>query len=498
MSQSPRINLTLHPRQGEAFESDATEILYGGAAGGGKSHFMRVAAVAWCAMVPGIQVYLFRRIQDDLIKNHVEGPKGFRVMLAPMIASGGAQVLEEEIRFQNGSKIFLCHCKDEKHRFKYLGAEIHVLLIDELTTFSEVIYRFLRNRVRAVGLPPQAKSCGFEFPRIVCSSNPGNIGHLWVKRAFVDGVPGEIRQMPPSEGGMRRQFIPAKLEDNPSMLEDDPGYSDRLSGLGNDALVKAMRDGDWDVIEGAFFDCWATEQHVLRPVELPDWWLRFRSADWGSAKPFSVGWWAVAGEDWQHPDGAWIPRGAMIRYREWYGMVPGEPNVGLKMTAGEVGKGIVKREVGDTIGFGVIDPAAFAQDGGPSIAERMWQAGAKFGRADNKRVARSGALGGWDMLRARLVGEDFGEPMGHRPLLYVFSTCVDTIRTLPALQHDENRAEDVDTDQEDHAPDEIRYACMARPWQAKKPSSEKPIVGMQGASMNRLWKDASRQKQQRV
>ncbi|WP_339548740.1 hypothetical protein, partial [Pseudomonas sp. RA_35y_Pfl2_P32] len=147
------------------------------------------------------------------------------------------------------------------------------------------MYRFLRNRVRMVGITLPADCVG-KFPRILCGSNPGNSGHLWVKTTFITGtMPLVIRKMPPSEGGMRRQFIPARLEDNPSMAKDDPSYMDRLSGLGSASLVKAMRDGDWDVVDGAFFDEWSNHQHVLTPFAVPRHWLRFRSGDWGSFSP---------------------------------------------------------------------------------------------------------------------------------------------------------------------------------------------------------------------
>lgn len=419
---------------------------------------MRVAAVLWCAAIAGLQVYLFRRIRDDLIKNHMEGPKGFRAMLAGWVNQGWCTIVEDEIRFWNGSKIYLCHCKDEKDIYKYQGAEIHVLLIDELTHFTEKMYRFLRNRVRMAGISLGAYLG--KFPRILCGANPGNIGHLWVKATFVEPRPEmEIYRTPPREGGMLRQYIPARLEDNPSIGEDDPDYENRLEGLGSQALVQAMRWGDWNVIEGAFFDCWDTKKHVIRPFEVPKDWLRFRSCDWGSAKPFSVGWWAVVGDDHQVQLGGGVegsetrilPRGAIVRYREWYGA--SAPNVGLKLTADEVAKGIKEREAGDTIKYGVLDPAAFAVDGGPSIGERMAMEKVYFSRADNKRVSQKGAIGGWDQMRARLVGDGDG-----RPMLYVFSTCTDFIRTVPALQHDPDRPEDVDTDGEDHAGDEARYA----------------------------------------
>ena len=192
----------------------------------------------------------------------------------------------------------------------------------------------------------------------------------------------------------------------------------------------------------------------------------FRSADWGFAKPFSIGWWAIASDD--HGP---IPRGAIVRYREWYGS-NGTPNVGLRLTAEDVAAGIKEREEGEAIAYGVIDPAAFAEDGGPSIAERMSREPNRihWRPADNKRVGRSGAIGGWDMMRARIGGQD------GTPRLFVFDTCRDFIRTVPVLQHDPDRAEDLDTDAEDHAADEARYACMSRPWtpEPKTPETKRP------------------------
>ncbi|WP_313607329.1 terminase large subunit domain-containing protein [Rhizobium sp.] len=372
------LDFSLHPKQMAALESKATEILYGGAAGGGKSHLMRIAAILWCAAIPGLQVYLFRRIRDDLVKNHVEGPNGFRAMLAGWVECKFVEIVEDEIRFWNGSKIYLCHCKDEKDRFKYQGAEIHVLLIDELTHFTDVIYRFLRNRVRMVGIKLPEAYRG-KFPRIVCGANPGGIGHQFVKTTFIDGVrPMQAYFTAKSEGGMLRQYIPARLEDNPSMASSDPGYEARLHGLGSDALVRAMRYGDWDIVEGAFFDNFRKDLHVIKPFPIPKDWLRFRAGDWGSAKPFSFGWYAVATEPYLAASGVLIPRGAMIRYREWYGIqhdAEGRymPNKGVKMTAEAVGAQVRVRDGADAIKYGVLDPAAFSQDGGPSIAERMMQ-----------------------------------------------------------------------------------------------------------------------------
>ena len=159
----------------------------------------------------------------------------------------------------------------------------------------------------------------------------------------------------------------------------------------------------------------------------------------------------------------WLPRGCLVRYREWYGMQPGQPNVGLKLHAEKVGQGLWEREAGDPRpAYGVLDPSAFKEDGGPSIASRITVGSGNrihFRRADNARVPQRGAMGGWDQLRARLVGDAEG-----RPMIVCFETCLDSIRTIPALQHDSARPEDLDTDMEDHAGDDWRYGCMSRPW----------------------------------
>jgi hypothetical protein len=495
---APVFDVKFTAKQSRALKSEATEILYGGAAGGGKSYFMRALAIILCGLIPGLNVYLFRRIREDLIKNHIEGTGGFPVMLAPMVISGHVKIVDDEIRFWNGSKIFLCHCKDEKDRFKYLGAEIHVLLVDEATMFTEVIYRFLRGRLRAPGLNfPQWAIDFFQakfgvhlpakIPLALLGSNPGNIGHQWVKSFFINNAqPFQVRRMSKAEGGMLRQYIPARLEDNPHVDTED--YEGKLSGLGSKELVRAMRMGDWTIVAGAFLDNIREEKHKLPGFIPPAHWTRFRSMDWGSAKPFSVGWWVISEAEWvKFRDGSerMLPRGALVRYREWYGVKKDEdgqakPDVGLRMSAEAVGRGILERERGEKIDeqLSVADPSLWKEDGGPSNAERMLKCdpkqpdayvGPRFRPADNSRPP------GWQQLYARLEWEevDDGEPM-----LYVTEDCEDWWRTVPALQHDETRMEDVNSKMEDHAGDDTRYACMARPVsrvrKPKQPSGPKP------------------------
>ena len=302
------------------------------------------------------------------------------------------------------------------------------------------------------------------------TGNPGGPGHQWVKARYIDPAPLGNQVIHDPVTGLDRIFIPSKVDNNPFI--DAESYKQRLRSSGSKELVQAWLDGDWCVTLGAFFDCWSTARHVVRPFTIPKEWLRFRAMDWGSAHPFCVQWWAVVSDD-GHYSGKFLPRGCLVLYREWYGMKPGEPNVGIKMNADEVGRGIRKREEGEEIAYGVLDPSAFAQDGGPSMAERMGtgsQGKVWFRKADNARVHKRGgwANGGWDVMRWRMEGNDDGHPM-----MVVFSTAVDFIRTVPFLQHDPDRPEDVLSDSEDHSGDCARYACMSRPW-AKDKEEKKP------------------------
>jgi hypothetical protein len=315
-------------------------------------------------------------------------------------------------------------------------------------------------------------AAGVQNKRIRSSANPGGVGHHWVKEYFVDPNPMGMELI---DG--KRMFIPSKLTDNHILMANDPEYEDTLRELGSPELVRAWLDGDWSVITGAYYPEFKIDTHVLEPFSLPDHLLRFRSCDWGSAKPFSVGWWAVS-DGIEHPiTGQWLAPGALIRYREWYGAKG--PNKGLYMTGNQVGRGIVERERNDPkLTYGVIDPSAYKADGGPSIAERMASEKCLFRRADNQRIA------GWDQLRDRLVGDiDTG------PMIYCFNTCKDSIRTIPALQHDEDNPEDVNTDSEDHAGDDWRYACMSRPYKRGRAKKDAPAKTLATATLEDLYED---------
>jgi hypothetical protein len=300
------------------------------------------------------------------------------------------------------------------------------------------------------GVPPGFRATG----------NPGGPGHQWVKSRYIDPAPGGNKVIVDPDTGLKRIYIPSRVTDNAYLGAD---YIQRLKASGSEALVRAWLDGDWTVIEGAFFPEFTFERHVLRPFPVPADWMRFQSIDWGSASPFSVGWWAVASDAYSVDDHL-LPRGAIVRYREWYGA--SKPNVGLKMTGAEVTAGILHRERNDPrLAYRVLDPACWNVNSGPSIAEEMARAGLyALRKAENKRTAEHGHMSGWDQLRNRLIGDADGNPT-----IFFFDTCAALIRTLPALQHDADKPEDVDSESEDHACDECRYACMSRPF-ARSPS----------------------------
>jgi hypothetical protein len=325
--------------------------------------------------------------------------------------------------------------------------------------------------------------------RIRSAGNPGGPGHLWVKSYFIDPAPTGRELITDPETEIERIFIPSRLIDNAILVANDPTYDKRLLAMGGH-MARALRDGDWNIIEGAFFDRWNMERNVCRPFKVPAHWTRFRAYDHGTAKPFSVGWWAIASEGFVAVTPGHqrlvIPRGAIVRYREWYGST-GEPDVGLKLTAEQIADGIVQREKGDKLAYGVADPAIFSNHGGPSIAERMFKRGVNQRRADNKRVPKKGAMSGWDQMRSRIDGDDAG------PQLVVFSTCHDFLRTVPVMQHDADNAEDIDTKMEDHVADEARYACMSRPYvrsDAKpKPKAPRQMTSVTFAEMLKHHRD---------
>lgn len=428
-----------------------SEVFFGGARGGGKTDgVLGKWAIKEKRYGAAFNAIMFRRTtvsSEDAIdrSKQIYGPLG-------------GKFNESKLRWQmpNGGRVAFAYLDSAKDAQEYQGRNLTDAWIEEAGQYpnSDPIDRLFGVLRSAAGVPVQ----------MILTANPGGAGQHWLAERYglipFPAGPRVVSRALPNGSVHKAAVIPSRITDNRVLLDSDPEYLNRLQLVGSAALVRAWLDGDWSAVEGAFFDCWDGRKHVVEPFPIPVDWLRFRSFDWGSASPFSLGWWAVAGDN----HGA-IRRGALVRYREWYGA--SGPNKGLKLTTEEVAASIKSREADDKIAYSVADPSIFAEDGGPSRAEIFSRHGVHFSPADNKRVAGAGAMGGWDEMRQRLKGQD-GVPM-----IYTFSTCRDSIRTIPVLPHDPDRAEDVDTDAEDHAADEWRYACMSRPW---VPATDRPQV----------------------
>ena len=390
----------------------------------------------------------------------------------------GAQYNEQAKmwRFPNGARLRFAYLERDADADAYQGHSYTRVYVEEIGTFpsEKPILKLMATLRSGHGVPVGFRATG----------NPGGPGHNWVKARYITPAPGGWRIISDKYSGLERIYIPSRVSDNAYLGQD---YVKRLRASGSETLVRAWLEGDWDAIEGAFFDCWSPRM-VVKPFPIPANWVLFRSGDWGSYSPFSFGWWAVVQDDYKHGSQL-LPRGALVRYREWYGSTEHDGK-GIKLTADEVGLGIVERELTDTkVAYGVIDPSTFKVDGGPSIGERINRKLvdaklASFRAADNTRVSmkdgknKRGPMNGWDQMRARMIGT------GGTPMIYVFNTCVDSIRTIPVLQHDPVRAEDLDTESEDHAADDWRYACSSRPWTRFVKEPEKPLDAYQPASHN--------------
>lgn len=452
------LNISLHPQQGRAFLTDAQEILYGGAAGGGKSHLIRASLLAFCGSVPGFQGFLFRRNYADLLANHMNGPGSFPELLAAAVRRGHCEILSKEIRFSNGSQIALRHVNLRKDLAKYQGLEIHAAGFDELTHFTEEMYRYIRGRCRLGGLRLPA-GLHWKFPRLLSGSNPGGVGHHWVKKTFVDNGPYKVHRASKAEGGMERVFIPARLEDNPTLLTNDPDYIDRLEGLGDPMLVRAMKTGDWNVVAGSYFgDVWREELHTCRPFAIPKGWPIWRGMDDGFAAPAAIYWFT------QDPDLKTVYVIAEV-YREKL-----HPDAIAEIVK-RVDAGIqILDEYGDVEQnaeriTGIIDSAAFAETGQQSSGGQKVDSRGKQMNAHglNWRPCAKPTNGRIQAAQNfhRLLGPNPRDP-AKRPGIIFFKTCREAIRTIPTLARDPDNIEDVNTEGEDHAYDAIRYGLQFR------------------------------------
>lgn len=445
---------TPQPKQIEFMRRPEYEALYGGAAGGGKSDCILIEALRQ-VHIPHYRCLILRKTYPQLS----ELIDRSRDLYIPAFPKARYNESAHCWKFPSGAKIFFGSMQHTKDRTNYQGKRYDLIIFDELThfTWDEYSYMFSRNRPSGPGTRVYMRA----------TTNPGGIGHSWVKERFITRALPLTRiweefQVKGPDGQMikkkrSRVFVPASVFDNQRLLENDPNYIANLAMLPQ-AERDALLYGDWDSFSGQVFSEWKnipeaydTQKftHVINPFDIPASWKIYRGFDFGYAKPFSVGWYALDHE------------GRLYRIREWYGCTD-TPNTGLKLTPQEIAQGIKDIENADPNikgrkVIGIADPSIYDKSRGESVGEMMEKCGVYFSPADHTRLA------GKMQFHYRLAFDDIGMPM-----FYVFKTCKQFIRTIPALVYDDAKVEDIDTDMEDHIYDECRYVFMEHPLNPRR------------------------------
>lgn len=501
------LNLELWPKQVDAFLSEATEQLVGGATRGGKSHYIRVASSVWCLAIPQLQVTLIRKKYQDILDNHVYGQNGYKDILRSLVEIGYAKVTQDYVTFGNGSRIVFKHCQDERQFETAQGIASNVLIIDEATQISERLIRTFRawctmtEEMKAT-LPEQFKG---KFPRIIYTANPIGPSLPYFRRNFVKARPqSSIEYIE----GFKRQFIPIFVRDNPS--EDPVATKGRVEGMHGKAMARALLEGDWDAPLGEFYPEWDEDRHVIPDFVPPAHWYRYRGFDWGSADPFCCYWAAVSdgemfdAETWGFKDGAyvkstkrfWFPRGSRIIYREWYGCREEDPSKGLGLRNADIARGIVERSPApeERTLVTLTDSYPFpdrGEEGGQTIAKTFADNGCPLTLGDTSRIT------GWAAMRDALIGKQMDLNIETRyPMLYIQEQCKFARDYIPALPRHPNEAkkhEDAaESGEATHACDVIRLICMALAPAKDKPTPdvEKVLAHIASATKGPTFEDA--------
>ncbi|MBQ5794801.1 MAG: phage terminase large subunit [Kiritimatiellae bacterium] len=469
MQKPNRKKLVLQPpsEKQALFLSDRHKhVAFGGARGGGKSWAVRNKAIRLCLRFKGIKVLIVRRTYPELTHNHIDP------LLTELHGIAKYNRAEKKFTFINGSTIQFGYCNHDSDVDRYQGAEYDVIFLDEATQLHEAWIQKIIPTVRGVNGFPK---------RVYYTCNPGGPSHGYFKRLFID------KKYKPGENPDEYSFIQSLVTDNKALLKAQPDYVKQLEAL-PPKLKDAWLYGRWDIFEGQFFeefretpDPFLCEKagitpeeartqhrftHVIEPFDISRGqyrsWNIMRSYDFGYNKPFSVGYWAID------------PDGVLYRIAELYGCT-GTPNEGVKQSPDEQFRRMADFEAGHPYLKGrkiidsVADPSIWEKSRGESIAETAMKYGIYFTPGDNRRIP------GWMQVHYRLRFDENGYAR-----MYVFDTCEAFIRTMPLMMYSETNPEDLDTDLEDHCPDEVRYMCMSRPIAAAaEPAAEtlrKPVM----------------------
>jgi hypothetical protein len=417
------------------------EVLYGGAAGGGKSYAMLADPLRYMSH-PHFSGLLLRHTTEELRELIWKSQEMY-----PKIYPG-IKWSERKMQWQHpsGARLWMSYLDRDEDVLRYQGLAFSWIGFDELTQWhTPFAWNYMRSRLRtpASDLPIYMRA----------TTNPGGPGHAWVKKMFIDpSQPGKAFWATDLDTGQtmlypkghskegqplfKRRFIPAMLSDNPYLAEAGD-YETMLLSL-PEHQRKQLLEGNWDISEGAAFPEFNRTIHVVEPFDIPKSWSKFRAADYGYGSYSAVVWFAVS------------PSDQLVIYRELYVS---------KVLAKDLAQMVLRAEENDGgIRYGVLDSSCWAKRGdtGPSLAEQMIAEGCRWRPADRSAGSR---VAGKNELHRRLQVDPFTE----QPRLVITSNCVNTIAQLPVIPLDKKNPEDIDTRSEDHIYDAIRYGIMSRP-----------------------------------
>ena len=422
VQKAAKKEIIFEPNEGpqtEFLAAAETDVLYGGAAGGGKSYAMLVDPLRYCHR-PAHRALILRRSMPEL-RELIDKSRELYPRAFP-----GCKFREVEKiwNFPSGAKLEFGFLERDADVYRYQGQAYSWIGFDEITHLNtEFSWNYLASRLRTTD--PEIT------PYMRCTANPGGVGASWVKKRYVS--PAEPSTSFVGDDGLTRRFIPARLEDNP-YLAHDGRYEQMLNAL-PDVQRRQLLEGNWDVTEGAAFTEFDLDVHVIPPFEIPISWERVKGIDYGYASESACVWATVDPDD-----------NTLIVYRELY-------KKGL--TGEELAVMITNMELEDPYSVqGVLDTAAWNRTGttGPTVGETLQKAGHKLRRADKNRI--QGKIQIHEYLRV--------QPNG-RPKLQISTSCPNLIRELQSIPLDKSNPEDVDTHAQDHAYDALRYLIMSRP-----------------------------------
>jgi len=428
--------------QTDFLSASEREVLYGGAAGGGKSYAM-LADPLHGLNDPNFSGLLVRHTTEEL-RELIQKSQELYPKAVP-----GIKWSERKSQWisPRGGRLWMSYLDKDMDVTRYQGQAFNWIGFDELTQWpTPYAWDYMRSRLRSA----HSGNLGLYMRG---TTNPGGAGHQWVKKMFIDPAPsgksfwatnietGDTIKFPKGhsregEPLFKRRFIPASLFDNP-YLADSGDYEAMLLSL-PEHQRKQLLEGNWDINEGAAFPEFNRSIHVVEPIDIPDSWPKFRACDYGYGSYTGVLWFAVA------------PTEQLVVYRELYCS---------KVTATDLADMIIEAESKDgTIRYGVLDSSLWHKRGdtGPSLAEQMNMKGCRWRPSDRSRGSR---VAGKNEIHRRLQVDEFTE----EPRLVFFSTCTNTIAQLPSIPLDKKNPEDVDTNAEDHLYDALRYGIMTRP-----------------------------------